>query len=438
MAKDKFSSVFFLLTASVIYLLGAYWIAFYLVRNEFETVILPIITLSLSALYFWKSKQTSFWVGILTGLMARVFLLLSLPRLSDDYFRFIWDGRLINASFNPLLHTPTQILSLNITGLDTALYTHLNSPDYYSVYPLVLQVQYFLATFLFPNDIIGAVVTMKAFFLLAEMASFYLIYKLLQKNNLDAKWSLVYWLHPLVLLEGMANLHAETWLVFFLVAMFLFLQHKKVIYSGVFLALAVSTKLYPIVFVPFVYFYLPKPQRLRFLISTALACLVLFFPLLIPILNGNLLSSVGLYFGQFEFNGSLYYIFKFIEKSFDKYAPPRIVSLLLLVPVFWALLKGVFYIKSTPKSNLPSVFLWFTLIYFLCNAVVHPWYLLPLLFYGVLTQKNWTVIWSFLILGTYIHYDTDDFTWMPYFVVVEYIVLALVLFGEEKKRVKLY
>ena len=40
----------------------------------------------------WDKLQTQKWIWSAMGF--RVLLLFSVPTLSDDYFRFIWDGRL--------------------------------------------------------------------------------------------------------------------------------------------------------------------------------------------------------------------------------------------------------------------------------------------------------------------------------------------------------
>jgi len=436
--SDKsFPFFVYLIFVTFVYLTGAYSAAFNLDRGHFGTVLFSVAALLLSSILFWKKKDKTIlftWcIGI--GLIARLLQMFTLPQLSDDYFRFIWDGRLTAYGINPWQFTPSQILQLQLPNFDYSIYPKLNSPDYFSVYPLVLQVQYYLANLLFPTDIFGAVLVMRLFFLGADLLSFRWLYQLLQSKNLNPKLSLLYWLHPLVVLEGMANLHAEIWLVLFLLGIFHSIDRKQPIMAALFLTLAVATKLYPIVFIPFVFYSFASTQQLKFVGWVAFFGIVLFVPMLIPILHGKLLNSVALYFGQFEFNGSFYYVLKFIEKSFDKYAPPRIVSLLLVLPMLYALFKGTVFVKNNPKIGLPTALLWFTLIYFLCNAVVHPWYLLPLLLYGIITQRFWTLLWSILILGSYLHYDSSLKEWMPYFVFGEYALLFALIFWEEKRGV---
>ena len=46
------------------------------------------------------------------GLVFRLIILISTPNLSQDFYRFFWDGQLILNGFNPYLNTPNQIIIL--------------------------------------------------------------------------------------------------------------------------------------------------------------------------------------------------------------------------------------------------------------------------------------------------------------------------------------
>src|SRR5436190_18183056 len=91
-------------------------------------------------LYLWiirKESDVSFW--IVGAMIIRFVLLASWPSLSDDFYRFVWDGRLMNAGFNPFTSIPADMVLRGLPGLDQNLFEELNSKNYYSVYPPVAQ-----------------------------------------------------------------------------------------------------------------------------------------------------------------------------------------------------------------------------------------------------------------------------------------------------------
>jgi hypothetical protein len=44
------------------------------------------------------------------ALLFRLLLLFAVPALSDDFYRFLWDGRLSLEGINPFLYTPRQLI----------------------------------------------------------------------------------------------------------------------------------------------------------------------------------------------------------------------------------------------------------------------------------------------------------------------------------------
>ncbi|HUH33318.1 MAG TPA: hypothetical protein VLZ28_05150, partial [Daejeonella sp.] len=135
---------------------------FYLVRENFPLLI--SLYSGLFVIYFlllhFKS-QISLRTGILAAVAFRFCLLLSLPALSDDVFRFLWDGRLQQLGINPFDFTPSQIIGQNTDRFLGELYPHLNSPDYYSVYPQLLQYLFHLATELGGQNVLAGTVVLK-------------------------------------------------------------------------------------------------------------------------------------------------------------------------------------------------------------------------------------------------------------------------------------
>ena len=101
---------------------------------------------------------------VAAALLFRLSLLAVTPNLSDDYARFIWDGRLLAHGYNPYLYLPTHLVNTPtaaIAGLTDSLFQQLNSPRYFTVYPPLNQALFGLAVWLSPDSIIGAVISLR-------------------------------------------------------------------------------------------------------------------------------------------------------------------------------------------------------------------------------------------------------------------------------------
>lgn len=193
----------------------------------------PVIGITFG-LFFTYWLLHKFWgenlvVIIGLGVLFRLLVLFAFPNLSDDVFRFVWDGRLIVNGENPFLHMPSWYLeSKNIIhGLNQELYNQLNSNKYFTVYPPILQYIFALSVWIFPNDIYVSTIVMKCFIFLAECGSIAILLKLFKQFEIHAKYIAIYALNPLVIIELTGNLHFEGLMIFFLLFAVWLLAEKK-------------------------------------------------------------------------------------------------------------------------------------------------------------------------------------------------------------------
>ncbi len=205
--------------------------------------VISLFTFLFAAYYvFYKSfSATHFRFLLFAGIFFRVLLLFSVPNLSDDVYRFIWDGRLMMNGVNPYAHLPTEIMrSASLTGITQELFQQLNSPSYYTIYPPVLQSIFWLTAKAFPDNIFGTIICMKAIILLAEVGTVLVLPLVLSHLQLPKHLSLLYTLNPLIIAELTGNVHFDAVMIFFFIAAFLLLLHKKIYLSALFLGLSIS------------------------------------------------------------------------------------------------------------------------------------------------------------------------------------------------------
>ncbi|NNF22648.1 MAG: hypothetical protein HKN67_11960, partial [Saprospiraceae bacterium] len=160
-----------------------------------------------------QSKSVfSLKIWIVIGITLRALTLFALPNLSDDLYRFIWDGWLITEGINPFAYRPTEILHGAIPGLtaDPELFDRLNSQPYYSIYPALSQY-FFAASYLldFTHSWLGFSTILKLMFIGFEAASFFFIISILKAFGQNHERLLIYLLNPLIIIELCGNLHFE-------------------------------------------------------------------------------------------------------------------------------------------------------------------------------------------------------------------------------------
>src|SRR5690606_1412217 len=84
--------------------------AFDLEREDF----LKLLTL-FAALFFisWKLIQlekVNFWFLAIAALLFRLMFIAAVPNLSQDFYRFIWDGRMLLEGLNPYIYLPEDLI----------------------------------------------------------------------------------------------------------------------------------------------------------------------------------------------------------------------------------------------------------------------------------------------------------------------------------------
>ena len=115
-------------------------------RRDFIQLIACFAILFAIYLYWIKeSNKQDFNYLLAIAIAARIALIFSTPNLSDDYFRFIWDGKLIANGINPFDYLPNELRESIFYQSNLLLINGMNSPEYYSIYPPALQFIFFIS-----------------------------------------------------------------------------------------------------------------------------------------------------------------------------------------------------------------------------------------------------------------------------------------------------
>ncbi|MDX2248570.1 MAG: hypothetical protein SF052_17425 [Bacteroidia bacterium] len=352
----------------------------------------------------------------------------TLPALSDDFYRFIWDGRLLTQGVNPFAMIPEEYMknpehALQL-GLTPELYQGLNSKTYFTIYPPVLQGVFYMAAFISPDSIPGSVWVMKMVILLAEIGSIGLMIKLLRHFELPVPLVSWYAFNPLVIVELTGNLHFEVLMIFFLLwALWWFVQGKWQL-SSVPFALAVGSKLLPLMFLPLL---IRRIGWVKTFVYGALVVTITVF-LFVPVFDQetfrNLYQSIDLYFHKFEFNASIYYLVRWVGYQQVGYNVIQTVGKYLAMAVVIAIGVYSFFEKNPDDKNLPAGWLWVLIFYFSLASIVHPWYVTSLVAFSIFTHYRFAIVWSFFVLLSYFTYQTTAYHENLWLTALEYFILG--------------
>lgn len=374
----------------------------------------------------------------LAAILFRVLLLLAPPQLSDDYFRFIWDGRLVAGGFNPYLYLPNTIVNA-VPGLDDLLLQLLNSPGYYTVYPPFNQFLFGLAAVLSPDDIAGTVVWLRIPILLADIGSIWLMVKLLKQLGKSPDLALLYGLNPLVILEITGNLHYEGVVVFFVLLAAWLIVRKRIVLAGVAMGLAIATKLLPLMLLPLALRWLGWRSGVLFCVISLAVAGGLFFPFFSQELAHNMFSSLNLYVQKFEFNASVYYLFRWLGFRLLGYNAVALIGPMLSVVT----LAGVLWLSWRRPTALAAPALLMRLLailtlYFALATTVHPWYLTTLVAVAVFVPVRYPLLWSGLVMLSYAAYQVTPYhenLWFTAFSYSAVLVFAVREWQQQRESV---
>lgn len=408
---------------------GYFFIGRGLIRSDFGLELLAFSLCFIAYFLFNLKIRVGLIQLFLIGIFFRLIFVWGEPRLSDDYFRFIWDAKLVSENINPYKIKPSEfpVEIFYQTDFKFALKQSMNSPHYFSVYPPVQQLLFLPSAY--TDTIPKSLLVLRMIILIGEILLFYFLMKSVQLSVLS--WV---WLNPLWIIEVNGNLHFEGWMLTLAAAGIYFLQKNKNYVSALFFSMAAGLKLIPLMILPLI----KKMNGIKSAIVISIVSFVLFvipFLLFVYPYHHNFFTSIDLYYHKFEFNASFYFILKWIGFQISD-LHPIVYSSQILITIFLIFYTYLFF--KSDKKNLQD-FLFTCAVaftaYYLLATTVHPWYILTVLFFSVLSGKYYGIIWSGLVFLSYAAYSGNE-TLYYYMISIEYLLLFIFMFLECKNKLR--
>ncbi|MDC0176928.1 mannosyltransferase [Polaribacter sp.] len=427
--------------------------AYLLKRIEFGQLLFLWLSLFGSFYLLLKNKKTSTLTLVGLVVLFRLIFLFATPNLSQDFYRFIWDGRMILKGFNPYLSLPETIIQQGTELIyeGRALYNGMGEMNgsHYTNYPPINQLCFFIAALFASKTIFGSVLVLRIIIILADIGVLYFGIKLLKRLNLPVKNIFWYALNPFIIIEMTGNLHFEPVMLFFLIWCLYKLHQQKWALGAVLFACSISVKLIPLLFLPLFYQWfiynkslqISKRHRFYNLIGFYAIILIITILLFLPFYSlefvENYASSVSLWFQNFEFNASFYYIFREVGYLFSDWNQIAIIGKITPIMTIAFLIIVTFFRKNRSMIQMITALLFGICFYYFTTTTVHPWYLATPLILSIFTKYRFPIIWTIAIIFSYQVYANSPWQENLWFVALEYTILYGFMIFEINKNFKI-
>jgi Glycosyltransferase family 87 len=328
------------------------------------------------------------WI-LIPALLFRFTVFWNAPTLSEDFYRYVWDGRVQNAGINPYQYPPE---AKELERLRNESYAPINHKEFRTPYSAAAESFFHLFAWISSIPLI-----FKFFIAGFDLLLLELLRRLLIHENRKISWILIYAWHPLPILEFAGSGHMDILGIALLMAAYLLLIKQQHSLSGIAFAGAVLTKYLPVLTFP----WFIRRGKWKFLIAGSIIGLLL----LLQFYTSDLMMFSGAlsYYKKWRFNDSLFGI---LYKLLGGAEPARVTGMCItaLVVAYCLIAKFSFYRSALLAFGTVILF----------SPVVHPWYLcwiLPFLAFHL--NRAWLFLTGWILLAYLERYFYPVGVWKP-------------------------
>lgn len=319
------------------------------------------------------------------AILCRLVLLPLTPDLSDDFYRYLWDGHVQLQGINPYLYPPSDSA---LEAIRTTWHSLINHPEVSTIYPPLTQAAFFVVATLG-----GSVLVLKLFWVLLDLATAFVLAKVAKALGRDHRAVLLLYLwSPLLIVETAWNGHLEP-LGLLPLALVLLLDagHSPKarsagvgIWVGITLGLSALAKIAPAAALP------PLVRRWRLHLALAFVSIVVAFYLPFVQAGDSLWSGLSTYSEIWRFNDGPYWV---LDQVFSAERQPRIAAgVIVLGVIAWATYRSM---------DAERALFWILGAGLMLSPTVHPWYVLWILPFVALRQNVPWLLLSGLVFLAY-------------------------------------
>jgi hypothetical protein len=374
-----------------------------------------------------RSSRSTLVLALLFAALFRLSVLFAPPYLSDDIYRYIWDGRVQAVGINPYRYIPSDEALKNLR--DEEIYPNMNRRDTApTIYPPVAEMIYFLAT-----RVSESVTWMKTTMVLFEGLAIWAIAQLLASFGLPRQRILIYAWHPLTVWEFAGSGHVDAMIIGFLALALLARRRHAEIASGMALASATLVKFFPAVLLPTLY----KRWSWKMLLGFAITIVVAY----LPYLGVGPRGALGFLFGYARErgieSGEQFFLLSAIRRLPLGFHVPTAAFVFFAIVILGGLAIWMLRKQEHGDDNYIANALVMAAAFTVLVAPHFPWYfawLVPFLCFIPSVPVFYLTLSSFLLYLTWLYWaDTQVFKIKAVIFVPFFFMLAVTIWLRRRK-----
>tara|TARA_B100000315_G_scaffold42905_1_gene37793 strand:+ start:2073 stop:3482 length:1410 start_codon:yes stop_codon:yes gene_type:complete len=353
-------------------------------------------------------------IVLLFAILFRLVMLPSNPIQEDDYYRYLWDGKVTRNGINPYKYSPDEIRefaenreniehtykkikeleSLNLIRFENyqseILFDRINHPDVPTIYPPFSQIVFSFADVFLG----GGIPSLRIILLIFDLAVLWMIFLLLKSQKINPLYSIIYAWSPLVIKEITNSLHMESIPLLFLTLSTYLLIKSCPRMSILTYSLSILSKYYSLMLLPIVLAEIRKDGWLKLFT----AAIILLFTLLIfcfPFINNewSMFEGLIIYGSQWERNDSIFAVIKYLTGN-------RQMAIIIVFGLFTVILGYV----ALVGENIVKKILIILAAFFLLSPTQYPWYFISFLPFLTLYPNRALLLLSGLLSLYYLEF----------------------------------
>ncbi len=404
-------SLLLILTQSALFFLDKDIITYTIIFISSSVLYLVFIILLLKI----KVEKNILFLLLFIFFLPKILFVNTEPVGSDDYYRYIWDGKVHANGINPYLYKPDadelKVLQSDLLP-DKVSYPHIKT-IYFPVSQWIFVMAYWIS-----SENAGG---LKIIYLLFELITLIALYFLLKYFNVDLKYLLIYAALPLITFQFFIDAHIDIAGTALMISSMAFYFYNKKLFSYILLGLSLSVKPTGLLLLPF---YFQNEADIKEKFKSVMTPIVVFVITFIPYLfTATPLDTLINYSVNWTFNGMIY---NTLNLFFSDNSMIRILCGVLFILV-------IGYLYFSKIDLLRKIYLSLFLL-MLFSPVVHPWYLI---WFAVLLPmvRSYSGIYFVSVISitfiTVITFQTSGI-WKesPIILMIEYLPLTAVFLYE--------
>ena len=336
--------------------------------SAFLFVMLLCGLLSFALCGYYQKGGRQIPISLLLGfaVLFRLIALWGLPIFEDDFYRYLWDGKLLVETGQPYGVAPAAFFgSDGLTEKFEDILSQINHPNIATVYGPFCQWVFAVGYLIAP----GEIWPLQLIFGLADMAIVLMLLRMAKPN-----WVMLYAWSPLMIKEFAFTAHPDVLGVALLLGGFLLMKSNRWVFAAVLLALAAATKVFALILIPFLLGF-----RIRAWFVFGVTALLVALPF--GVLQAWKPEGLDAMATSWLFNAPIYLLLL----QWFSFSTVKSVLLGTFV-VFWALYlaREMYWERMTDSARKPFRPDVLFAVFFLCAPVLNAWYYVWLLPFAVI------------------------------------------------------